>query len=69
MNKKVYDFGVVQDYGTDDPNSLIKDKRDKLDSVNQKLDVSVKELEDLKEGAGFCPFCGTVFEGGYTHVE
>ena len=25
MNKKVYDFGVFQDYGTDDPNSLIKD--------------------------------------------
>lgn len=50
-------------------NSSIKDKRDKLDSVNQKLDVSVKELEELKEGAGFCPFCGTVFEGGHIHVE
>lgn len=52
-----------------DTSSYIKDKKDELDSVNNRLDSSVQELEDLKEGAGFCPFCGTVFEGGHTHAE
>lgn len=52
-----------------DTSSYIKDKKDELDSVSKKLDSSVQELEGLKERAGFCPFCGTVFEGGHTHVE
>lgn len=39
----------------------IKSIKDKLDGVVSDIQVNESALEDLKNEAGYCPFCGTVF--------
>ena len=41
----------------------------RLKDLQGKIELNHKELEDLKDMVGFCPFCGTVFDKytGHTH--
>lgn len=45
-----------------DLSSKISNKGESLESVNKKISDTDIQLEELKKSAGYCPFCGTVFE-------
>ena len=63
----------------DEIDSLIKDisvliaSLDTLDADIEdnliRFDLSERQLEDLKEYVGFCPFCGTVFDRSKDHIH